>query len=70
MNFTQEQIKKAMGCKSEAELVALAKSEGIDLTEEEAGKFFASMSEKKINLNELEGVQGGACYGNVCGADC
>lgn len=70
MKFSQDQIKKAMGCRSEAELIALAKAEGIDLTAEEAAKFFASLSEKQVNLNELESVNGGACAGNVCGLDC
>ena len=70
MNFSQEQIKKAMSCKSGEELLALAKSEGVALTKEEAEKFFQSLTDKKINLDELENVHGGACYGNVCGADC
>ena len=70
MPISQEKIKKAMGCKTEAELIALAKAEGIDVTAEEAAKFFASLSEKKVNLDELENVSGGACVGNVCGVDC
>ena len=70
MNISQEQVRKAAGCKSEAELIAFAKAEGIDLTAEEAAKFFASLSEKKVNLSELESVNGGVCGGNVCGVDC
>ena len=70
MQITQEQIRKAMGCKTKEELFALAKAEGIELTEEEADKFFSSISEKKVNLDELEDIKGGACYGNVCGLDC
>ena len=70
MNFSQEQIKKAMGCKSEAELIAFAKAEGVDLTAEEAAKFFASLSEKKVSLSDLERVNGGVCGGNICGVDC
>ena len=34
--ITKEQIAKAMQCKSAEELIAFAKSEGIDITKEEA----------------------------------
>jgi len=70
VKITQEQMKKAAACKSVDELLALAKAEGIDLTKEEAEKFFASLSEKKIELDSLESVRGGLCEGNVCGVDC
>ncbi len=36
--ITKEQIAKAMQCKSAEELIAFAKSEGIDITKEEAGR--------------------------------
>ena len=34
--LTREQIQKAMACESVEELIELAKSEGIELTKEEA----------------------------------
>ena len=34
--LTKEQIQKAMACESVEELIELAKSEGIELTKEEA----------------------------------
>ncbi len=70
MQITKEQIQKAMACKTAAELVALAKSENIELTEEEAARYISSMAEKKINLDELDDIRGGVCVGNVCGLDC
>ena len=70
MRFSQEQIRKAMGCKTRDELLALAKSENIDLTEEEADKFLASLADKDVDMKALENVRGGACFGNVCGVDC
>ena len=36
--ITKEQIEKAMQCKTADDLMAYAKSEGIDITREEAGK--------------------------------
>ena len=33
--LTKEQIEKAKGCKTQVELLALAKEEGVDLTEEQ-----------------------------------
>ena len=33
-SFTQEQIDKARACKNQEELLALAKEEGVELTEE------------------------------------
>ena len=38
MNFTNEQILKAKEAKSAEELLALAKENGVELTEEEAKK--------------------------------
>ena len=70
MKLTQEQIKKVMNCKTKEELLDLAKAEGVALTAEEAESFFTSISERKIDLEELESVSGGDCVGNVCGVDC
>ena len=68
MKFTKEQIVKAAACKSVDELIALAKSEGIELSKEDAEKYFAQLSGNKLNLDEIDAVAGG-CTGNVCGAN-
>ena len=39
--LTKEQIEKAMQCKTADDLMAYAKSEGIDITREEAEAYFA-----------------------------
>lgn len=70
MQVSREQLKKAMECRSKEELMELAKNEGIELTDEEAQKFLSSVSEKKVDLNDLEDINGGLCAGNVCGLDC
>ncbi len=43
MKFTKEQIRKAMACKTADELFALAKSEGVELTREQAEEYIAMM---------------------------
>ena len=43
--ITKEQIAKAMQCKSAEELIAFAKSEGIDITKEEAEAYMAEMED-------------------------
>lgn len=70
MNFSQEQINKAAACKSVDELIELAKAEGIELVKDEAEKFFAELQNKEISLDDVKNVAGGACAGDVCGANC
>ena len=63
MNFTNEQLAKAKAAKSAEELLALAKENGIDMTEEEAAKYFAELNkEGELADEELNNVAGGACY--------
>ena len=58
-NLTKEQILKAMQCKTADELVALAKSEGYDLSKEHAQAFLDEFEEEL-----LKKVAGGTqvCY--------
>ena len=63
MNFTPEQITKAKAAKSAEELIALAKENGMELSEEEAAKYFAELNkEGELADEELDNVSGGACY--------
>ena len=41
--LTKEMIAKAMQCRTTEELIALAKSEGIEVTKEEAEAYLAEM---------------------------
>ena len=60
MNFTNEQLTKAKAAKSAEELLALAKENGIEMTEEEAKKYFAELhKEGELADEELSNVSGG-----------
>lgn len=60
MKFTVEQTKKAKTAKSVEELLALAKENGMELTEEEAAKYFAEWhKEGELSDEELDNVSGG-----------
>ena len=60
MNFTPEQITKAKAAKSVEELLALAKENGMELTEEEAKNYFEQWhKEGELADDELDNVSGG-----------
>ena len=65
--LTQELIEKAKLAKSAEELIALAKENGIELTEEEANTYFAQLNPKKGELgdDELDSVAGGGKCGTI-----
>ncbi len=61
--LTKEQIAKAMACETAEELMALAKSEGIELTKEEAEAYLVEMSDIELDEAALKQVAGGGrCY--------
>ena len=59
---TKEMILKAMQCKDAEELIALAKTGGIELTREEAEAFMAELTDVELDANTLKHVAGGGCY--------
>jgi len=61
--LTKEQIAKAMACETAEELMAVAKSEGIELTKEEADAYLAEMSDFELDDERLQHVAGGNCWG-------
>ena len=65
MKFTAEQIARAQRAKSVEELMALAKEEQIELTEEEAETYFAKTAAQsgKLDDDDLDLVTGGGCGG-------
>ena len=67
--LTKEQIAKAMACETAEELMALAKSEGIELTKEEAEAYLAEMDDMELDSDALKQVAGGLCYSAGLGAD-
>ena len=60
--LTKEQIAKAMSCETVEELMELAKSEGIELTKEEAEVYLAEMSDVELDSESLKNVAGGYCH--------
>ena len=68
--ITKEQIAKAMQCKSAEELIAFAKSEGIDITKEEAEAYLAEMNDVELDETALKKVAGGVCYFEACPEQC
>ena len=64
--LTKEQIMKAMQCKTADELMALAKTEGFDITKEEAEAYMAELADFEMDGEQLKNVAGGGdCY-NLC----
>ena len=60
MTITQDMLEKAKTAASAEELIKLAESEGITLTEEEAEKYFAFINnEGSLKDEDLEAVSGG-----------
>ncbi len=68
--ITKEMLAKAMQCRTAEELMALAKSEGREVTKEEAEAYLAEMNDFELEEEALEKVAGGynICenYGKAC----
>lgn len=68
--LTAEQIRKAMECENAKELMEYAKSEGMDITEEEAEGYLEELSDIELDKENLKKVAGGynICenYGQAC----
>jgi hypothetical protein len=59
---TKEQIYKAMQCNTADELRAYAKSEGYDITREEAEAYLSELSDVELDTETVKQVAGGACW--------
>ena len=66
MTFTKEQIRKAMECRTVDELLAMAKSEGVELSREQAEEYIAQLGERKLTDDELAQVVGGMLGDDGC----
>ena len=60
MRLTKEQLERAAACKSAEELQALAATEGIELTDDEAEAYFAELNSVNVSDEELDAVAGGS----------
>ena len=67
--ITKEMLAKAMQCETADELIALAKSKGLELTKEEAEAYLAELDDYELDGEDLKQVAGGMCYSAGLGAD-
>ena len=58
--LTQEMILAAMQCKNVDELIALAKTGGYEVTEEEAEAYLKELEDYELDKETLQKVAGGA----------
>ena len=68
--LTEEQIVKAMQCKTADELMALAKTGGFDITKDEAEAYLAELTDVELDDKVLKKVAGGGCRCWHCLDDC
>ena len=62
MKFTEEQLAKIKAAKTAEELIAIAKADGIEATEEQIrAQFDAMHKEGELADDELNNVSGGGC---------
>ena len=64
--ITKEMLEKAIQCETVEELIAYAKSEGVDITGEEAEAYLAELSEFELKDGEIRHVAGGVCGNTDC----
>ena len=67
--LTKEMLEKAMQCKTAEELIALAKTGGIEITKAEAEAYLAELGNIELDSNALDKVSGGRegiCYMEDC----
>ena len=64
-DITSEMIQKALQCETADELIALANSEGIELTKEEAEVYLAELEDFELDSDVLQKVAGGSIYKTV-----
>ena len=63
--ITKEMVEKVMQCETADELIALANSEGIELTKEEAEAYLAELEDFELDSDALQKVAGGGVYDTV-----
>ena len=68
--ITREMLEKAMQCKTSEELVALAKTNGYEITKEEADAYLAELADVELDEGKLKTIAGGEqCYMDGCSKD-
>ena len=68
--ITREMLEKAKQCKTADELIALAKTEGFEITKDEAESYLAELENIELDAKTLEKIAGGgSCYMD-CASQC
>ena len=62
--ITKAMLAKAAHCETADELIALAKTEGIEITKAEAESYLAELSDYELDSKDLDKVAGGTYYDN------
>ena len=65
--ITNEMLEKATQCETAEELIALAKTEDIEITKEEAEAYMAEMDNMELDEDALDNVAGGSSYSDGYG---
>ena len=60
--ITKEMLAKAVQCRNADELIALAKTRGMEMTMEEAEAYMAELADFELDADTLQNVAGGGCY--------
>ena len=58
--LSKEMVMAAMQCKDADELIALAKTDGYDITKEEAEAYLAELDDFELDADRLKAVAGGS----------
>ena len=64
--LTKEMLEKVSKCQTADELIALAKTEGIEITKDEAEAYLTEMDNVELDNASLDKVAGGGCYTRSC----
>ena len=61
-DITKEMLAKAVQCRNADELIALAKTRGMEMTREEAEAYMVELADVELDADTLKNVAGGGCY--------
>ena len=61
--LTHEMLEEAMQCETAEDLIALAKTKGIEITKEEAEAYIEELSSVELEDGDLDNVAGGKAPG-------
>ena len=60
--LTKEMLEKAMQCETAEELMAYAKTEGVELSKAEAEAYMTELTDVELDEAALKKIAGGDCY--------